>query len=661
MLSFRYGGKTGRSFSLKESLRDIVVRTESRMPVTGEDVFAEAPLSKAARVIVGEFDLVARFQEAGVEVLRTSVRAAKAMRDNARSILKKEPAIEFAGRVLIDSRSGEPVVYTENFFVKFNGDISSRACVKIIKSYGLEVKRPLEYARNAYFIEAKEGTGQKVFAIAARLLAEKNVELCHPELVRRKRSRQAFPQQWHLKATNIGGHAVNQHANVQAAWALSDGTGTLIAVIDDGFDIEHEEFRSSGKIVAPRDVGAKNDNPRPRTGDRHGHACAGVACADGNIGASGVAPRARLIPIRSNVALGSQEEADGFFWAAQNGADVISCSWGPADGDFEDPNDPVHQQIVPLPDSTRLAINFAVQNGRAGKGCVICFAAGNGNESVDNDGYASYEKVIAVAACDDVGKKAPYSDFGRAIWCCFPSNHYYASVTPGIWTTDRSGGAGYNTGSASKGDAAGNYTNSFGGTSSACPGAAGVAALIIARNPNLRGDEVRQILRDCCDRIDPAGGNYDAQGHSAFYGYGRLNARKAVELAVPPQPNAVAIRTAQQDVPILDLKTARLRLAIADTQPVKSLKVHVDIDHTYIGDLRVTLRPPASVSSQRAMLHDRKEGPMDNLKRTYDIVNAPDLARFLNKNPAGTWTLEVADMEKQDTGTIRSFTLEMGF
>jgi subtilisin family serine protease/subtilisin-like proprotein convertase family protein len=661
MLTFRFGGKTGRSFSLKESLRDIVVRTESRMPVTGEDVFAEAPLSKAARAIVGEFDLVARFQDAGVEVLRTSVRAAKAMRDNARSILKKEPAIEFAGRVLIDSRSGEPVVYTENFFVKFNGDLSSRACVKIIKSYNLEVKRPLEYARNAYFIEAKEGTGQKVFAIAERLLAEKQVELCHPELVRRKRSRQAFPQQWHLKATSVDGQAVNQHANVESAWALSDGTGTIIAVIDDGFDIDHEEFRSSAKIVAPRDVGLKNDNPRPKTGDRHGHACAGVACADGNIGASGVAPRARLIPIRSNVALGSQEEADGFVWAAQNGADVISCSWGPADGDFEDANDPVHDQVVPLPDSTRLAINFAAQNGRGGKGCVICFAAGNGNESVDNDGYASYEKVIAVAACDDVGKKAPYSDFGRAVWCSFPSNHYYASVTPGIWTTDRTGGSGYNNGSVTKGDAAGNYTNSFGGTSSACPGAAGVAALIIARNPNLRGDEVRQILRDCCDRIDTAGGNYDPQGHSAFYGYGRLNARRAVELALPPQPNAVAIRTAMQDVPILDLKTARLRLAIADTQPLKSLKVTIDIDHTYIGDLRVTLRAPASVSNQRAMLHDRKEGSTDNLKRTYDIVNAPDLARFLNKNPAGTWTLEVADMEKQDTGTIRSFTLEMGF
>jgi subtilisin family serine protease len=661
MLKFRFGGKTGRSFSLKESTRDIVVRTTSRMPLTGDNVFAEAPLSPSARALVKKFNLVTRFQDAGVEVLRTGVHAAKAMRDRARSILKKEPAIEFAGRVLIDGRSGEPVVYTENFFVKFDGDVSSTACLKIIKSYGLEVKRRLEYARNAYFLGAKEGTGQKVFAIAERLLAQKEVELCHPELIRRRRSRQAFPQQWHLKQTTIDGHVINQHANVEAAWVLSDGTGTIIAVIDDGVDIDHEEFRSSGKIIAPRDVGQQNDNPRPRTGDMHGNACAGVACADGNFGASGVAPRARLIPIRSNVNLGSQGEADAFVWAAQHGADVISCSWGPADGEFQDPSDPAHQQVVPLPDSTRLAINFAAQNGRNGKGCVICFAAGNGNESVDNDGYASYDQVIAVAACDDLGKKAPYSDFGRAVWCCFPSNHVFASLTPGIWTTDRTGGSGYNPGNIEEGDAAGNYTNSFGGTSSACPGAAGVAALVIARNPNLRRDEVRDILRRCCDRIDAAGGNYDTTGHSAFYGYGRLNARKAVELALPPQPNAIAIRTARQDVPIKDLKTARLSLAIADTQPVKSLKVTVDIDHTYIGDLVVTLKVPASVSSNRATLHNRTEGSTDNLKRTYDVVNAPALAQYLNKSPAGTWILEVADKEKADTGTIRSFTLEMGF
>jgi hypothetical protein len=42
---------------------------------------------------------------------------------------------------------------------------------------------------------------------------------------------------------------------------------------------------------------------------------------------------------------------------------------------------------------------------------------------------------------------------------------------------------------------------------------------------------VRDILRNCCDRIDRTGGKYNTQGHSTHYGYGRLNARKAVELA----------------------------------------------------------------------------------------------------------------------------------
>jgi subtilisin family serine protease len=212
--------------------------------------------------------------------------------------------------------------------------------------------------------------------------------------------------------------------------------------------------------------------------------------------------------------------------AAQNGADVISCSWGPADGAWWDPNDPVHSTEVPLPDSTRLALNYAVTSGRDGKGCVVLFAAGNGNESVDNDGYANYERVLAIAACNDRSRRSVYSDFGDAVFCAFPSNDVEfpeedrpAPLTPGIWTTDRMGRAGYS---------ADNYTNSFGGTSSACPGAAGVAALVLSRNPSLNWDEVIDTLRRSCDRIDPEDGKYDANGRSPLYGYGRLNAEKAV-------------------------------------------------------------------------------------------------------------------------------------
>jgi len=386
-----------------------------------------------------------------------------------------------------------------------------------------------------------------------------------------------------------------------------------------------------------------------------------VACANGQFGATGVAPGARLIPIRLASGLGSQAEAEAFVWAARNGADVISCSWGPADGAWWDPNDPAHRQVVPLPDSTRLAMDYAINQGRSGKGCVIVFAAGNGNESVDNDGYASYSRVIAVAACNDQSKRSAYSDFGQAVWCSFPSNDGRPSLTPGIWTTDRSGGLGYNQGTTQKGDPSGHYSNSFGGTSSACPGVAGVAALVVARNPALRWDQVREILRQSCIRIDTAGGSYDADGHSPLYGYGRVSARKAVELALPPQPAAALVFQVVQDVPINDFQTASLSLPVAGPGPLTSIQVAVDLDHTYIGDLVLQLLPPAAMGVAAVLLHNRAGGGTDNLKITYDEVNVPALAALKGRDPSGRWTLEVSDTARADRGTLRSLRLEMTF
>jgi subtilisin family serine protease len=278
-------------------------------------------------------------------------------------------------------------------------------------------------------------------------------------------------------------------------------------------------------------VSSGSNDPRPGNPfNNHGTACAGVAAASG-IKASGVAPDAVLMPVRLSSNLGSVSEANAFKWAADHGADIISCSWGPEDGHWADPDDPVHTNMVDLPDSTRLAIDYAVASGRNGKGCIITFAAGNGNEDCKFDGYAGYDKVMAVAACNDTGKRSVYSDYGSNVWCAFPSSdigyppfNHPEPLTPGIYTTDRLGKAGYNED--------GDYTNNFGGTSGSCPGVAGTAALILSANPKLTWQQVRAIIKDTADKIDPSSGEYDSYGHSRFYGYGRVNAEKAVKRAL---------------------------------------------------------------------------------------------------------------------------------
>ncbi|MBD1848914.1 S8 family serine peptidase [Cyanobacteria bacterium FACHB-502] len=661
MVWVQYGGKNGQRYEFVISQEHLAVRTINRAAMLSRRSFEVAPLSQQAYQMLSQnFELTMRFRQAGVEVLKTKApQSDTSLCDAAREMLSTEPELEFAGRVLINPASMQPVLYSENLFIKFFKDQSPEACEALLVRYGLSIKRPLIYAHNAYFVAAAQGTGLAIFDLAERLLQESIVELCHPELISDTRTRQVFPYQWHLATTTIDGREINASANVESAWELSRGAGTIIAVIDDGVDIDHEEFRSSGKIIAPRDVTRQTDDPRPGQGEDHGTACAGVACANGNFGASGVAPQAKLIPIRLASGLRSQAEADAFVWAAQNGADVISCSWGPPDGAWWDPNDPLHQQVVPLSDSTRLAIDYAVTQGRNGKGCVVLFAAGNGNESVDNDGYASYSKVIAVAASNDVGVRSLYSDYGKAVWCAFPSNDGQPSLTPGIWTTDRSGAVGYNPGDAVRGDRVGNYTNAFGGTSSSTPGVAGVVALILARNPDLRWDQVRDILRQSCDPIDPEGGQYDATGRSPFYGYGRVNARKAVELALPSSDTLKQLYRVVQDVPIRDFETARLLLAVGSIEPMQSIQVTIDLEHSYIGDLVVILYPPESLSQQPIILHDRAEDDTDNLQRTFDPANVPALEPLLNLAPQGTWTLEVTDKAARDTGMLRSFAIEI--
>lgn len=553
MYKVKYGGKKGQSVNLVESPDMIAIRTKNNVELENVSI------SRASQEMLSDTTEVATFPEAGISIRRVEAEndaAATVLRDETRAQLKEEDNIRFAGRVLQDAETGSVTLYTENFFIKFKNKTSEADCLKILEQYHLQIKNKLPFAPNSYFVSATEGTGLKVFEIAETILKEEKVEYCHPELVQERKFKAINPLQWHLAKTTIGGKVVDAHCNIEEAWKITKGAGITVAIIDDGVDIDHPEF--AGRIVSPYDATTNVPDPRPKLkDDNHGTPCAGMACAAGlKGGASGTAPEALLMPIRLSSGLGSMAESMAFAWAADHGADVISCSWGPPDGKWWDPEDRQHLQVTMMPDSTRLALTYALKKGRKGKGCVVLFAAGNGNEDTENDGYSGNPNVIAVAACNDTGTRSVYSDFGKAVWVSFPSNDHAwkpfrqpTPLTTGLRTTDRM---------KAEGISPDNYINNFGGTSGACPGVAGVVALMLSVNPALTPKQVKEILSTSCVRIDEAEGEYDEKGHSIWYGYGRLNAGLAVANAakyVPAKPKTVTSKKVTK--PATALTTAK--------------------------------------------------------------------------------------------------------
>ena len=94
---------------------------------------------------------------------------------------------------------------------------------------------------------------------------------------------------------------------------------------------------------------------------------------------------------------------------------------------------------------------------------------------------------------------------------------------------------------------------------------------------------------------------------------------------------------------------------------VADLKVHSEIEHTYVGDLLVKLIPPAGSALQAILLHDRTGGGQDDLVNIFDSVNTPELASYIGKSLQGNWALEVSDSANQDEGKIVSLSLELSY
>ncbi|MDP2603708.1 MAG: proprotein convertase P-domain-containing protein [Deltaproteobacteria bacterium] len=609
-----------------------------------------------------------------------------AERDAVMERVRRGSEVEFASHVYAPADEPQAKLYlTDQITVQFKPEVSDDEIEKIVTELGLSLVKELRGVPRAYVFRVGPQAAENPIKIANRLAENDKVLVSEPNVTIASRSLYIpsdtlFPDQWHL--FNTGGPLLSTAGHIDAvhAWDLTRGERSVsVAVADDSCDLNHADFQGSGKIVAPRDFAGQDFEPLPELeDDNHGTACCGVAVAEETgTGVVGVAPGCALMPIRTSGFIDDDSIEDLCDWVIDHGASVMSCSWG------------VNARSFSLSLRMRNALHRAATLGRGGRGCVVVFAAGNENRPVNGTvnetgwpnnqpsgptqwlaGFAAHEDVIAVAATSSQATKSAYSNWGREIAVCAPSNNVRPRTFPqvtvqvtgrGIVTTDRVGPSGYSST---------DYTSDFGGTSSACPTVAGVAALILSANPNLTAREVRDILQATADKIvdntpDPQLGNhfgtYDAGGHSQWFGFGRVNAFQAVTEARRRLQGATGQTVRKSSSPALAIPDnnaggVRNTIHIDDTGSLASIKVSVDISHTFIGDLRLTLIAP---SGRQVRLHDRNGGSADNIRRAYDAASTPGLSALTGEPIQGDWVLWVQDLAPTDLGTLNRWELEI--
>lgn len=300
--------------------------------------------------------------------------------------------------------------------------------------------------------------------------------------------------------------------NICEAWNITEGDGTIVAVVDSGIEITHDDLENN---IHPLSYDSEtNTSPQDIYGV-HGTKVAGIIGAEKNneLQVVGVAPGTALMSVSNDLSAAPESQmarADAINWAWQNGADVINNSWNTGG------------IIYPAIED---AIGNALLYGRNGLGTIVVFASGNDNFAVSYPANSN-EDILTVGAMDVDGSR----------WTEFFAGTLYGSnfgpdldvVAPGndILTTSFY-----------------NYTDYFEATSSAAPFVSGVAALVLAANPCLSGQQVRDIIEGTAQKV----GSYSYSEHSGFLngswnthlGYGLVDAHAAVALAQSMHSNTL--------------------------------------------------------------------------------------------------------------------------
>jgi type VII secretion-associated serine protease mycosin len=308
--------------------------------------------------------------------------------------------------------------------------------------------------------------------LAQQFAANPSVSFAEPNYTRqlmRTPNDPAVSQQWAL-------------GNIQAydAWNITTGGEVRIAILDTGVDSGHPDL--SGKVLPGYNALTGDGNTQDDNG--HGTAVAGLiaAATDNGDGVAGICWGCRILPIKVLNNRGSGNDANvarGIRWAVDNGARVINMSLGGTDD----------SQIL------RDAVDYATS-----RNVLIVASSGNERQEGNQPNYpAAYPGVVAVGATGNTDVVTGFSNTGDYLDLTAPG--------VGLWTTLPDGRYGPPN-----------------GTSFASPYVSGVAGLVITLRGDLGTLDLECVLEASADDKGPA-------GRDAEYGWGRLNALQAVQLA----------------------------------------------------------------------------------------------------------------------------------
>jgi serine protease len=283
---------------------------------------------------------------------------------------------------------------------------------------------------------------------------------------------------------------------VEEAWTHGQGEGIVVAVVDTGVDLHHPDLRDRLLRDADGEVVGLDLVDGGSLADRHGHGTlvAGViaATAGNGEGIAGIAPRARIMPIKAldHEGAGRGRDVDAAIrWAVDHGADVINLSLESVkktDG------------RSPGPGAPTAAVRYAWDHG-----VIVVAATGNGGAAMTD--YPEESPVVLVGATDRDDHRAAFSDRGR------PD----ALLAPGVdivSTWCRAPGE----------NACDGRTHTYGvaeGTSFAAPHVTGALALLLGTG--LEPEEALERLRTTAVDLGAAGPDDD-------HGYGRIDVAAAM-------------------------------------------------------------------------------------------------------------------------------------